>query len=79
MHIPKVKGKILSLKLLDQKGFKCPISDGHVCIMRNGETYMEAKLGGELYGVQMKIIPPQAHILTAVKRDLSATDLSTWH
>src|SRR5882724_3426180 len=47
--------------------------------MRNGETYMEAKLGGDLYEVQMKIIPPQAHVLTVVKGDLSATDLSTWH
>src|SRR5882724_8879108 len=27
MHIPGAEGKILSLKLLDQKGFECRISD----------------------------------------------------
>ena len=44
IHIPKSEGKILSLKLSDQEGFECRISDGHVCIMRNSKTYTEAKL-----------------------------------
>jgi len=48
--------------------------------MKNAEIYMEAKLGGDLYEVKMKIIPPhEVHFLLAVKRDLSATDLLTWH
>ena len=80
MHVPKAEGKILSLKLLDQKGFVCHISGGCVRIMKNAEIYMEAKLGGDLYEVKMKIIPPhEVHVLSAVKRDSSTTDLSTWH
>ena len=68
-----------SLKLVDQRGFKCRISDGSIWIMKGTEVYTEAKLGGDLYEVTMKIAPIQDHILTAFKRDSSATDLSTWH
>jgi len=81
MHIPGAQGKILFLKLLDQKGFKCQISGGRIQIMKNEKTYTEVKLGGELYEVSMKIVHPQdqAQVLAAVKRDMSATDLHTWH
>jgi len=59
MHIPDIDGKILSQKMLDQKGFEIHISGGHVHIMKVGEIYTEASLGGELYEVRMKIIPPR--------------------
>ena len=32
MHVPGADGKILSLKVLDQKGFKSHIIGGRVCI-----------------------------------------------
>src|SRR5882724_660229 len=81
MHIPGAQGKILFLKLLDQKGFECRISDSCIQIMKNEKTYTEVKLGGELYEVSMKIVPAQdqVQVFTAVKRDMSATDLHTWH
>jgi len=47
--------------------------------MKCAEVYTEAKLGGDLYEFMMKIAPIQDHVLTAVKRDSSATDLSTWN
>jgi len=49
--------------------------------MKSDKTYTEAKLGGELYEVSMKIVPAQdqAHVFAAIKRDLPAADLSTWH
>ena len=79
MHIPGADGKILSLKVLDQKGFECRIYGGRVHIMKNAETYTEASLGGELYKVKLKIVPSQQNILSAVKRDSPAVDLPTWH
>ena len=42
MHVPGADGKILSLKVLAQKGFESRIA-------KDGKTYMEAYLGGELY------------------------------
>jgi len=79
MHIPGTDAKILSLKVLDQKGFKCHIYGGQVCIMKNAETYTKAVLGSELYEVKMNIIPSQQSILAAIKRDSLAADLPTWH
>ncbi len=79
MHVPSADRKILSLKVLDQKGFKSHIVGGHVRIMKNTEIYTEATLGDELYEVKMKIIPSQDSVMAAVKRDSSATSLSTWH
>jgi len=79
MHVPEADGKILSLKVLDQKGFESRICGGRVRIMKNMETYTEAVLGGELYKVKMKIVPPEQNILSAVKRDSPAADLPTWH
>ena len=38
LHIPGVDGKILSLKILDQKGFKTRISRGYVHIMKVDES-----------------------------------------
>jgi len=61
MHVPGADGKILSLKMLDQKGFETRISGGHICIMKADETYAEASLGNELYKVKMKIILPQCN------------------
>ena len=80
MHIPGADGKILSLRVLDEKGFESHIKGGRVHITKNGKTYTEALLGGQLYEVKMKIIPSSDDkVLAAVKRDASATDLSTWH
>ena|SRR5882724_584362 len=60
MHIPSVDGKILSLKVLDQRGFESHIARGQICIMKGMEVYAEVSLGGEeLYEVKMKIIPAQ--------------------
>ena len=59
-------GKILSLKVLDQKGFESHIVRGHIHIMKGAEVYMEASLGGELYEVKMKIVPSQESGLAAV-------------
>jgi len=49
MHIPGAKGKILSLKVLEQRGFKSHILADHICIMKGGKTYAKALLGGEPY------------------------------
>jgi len=45
MHIPAADGKILSLKVLDQKGFECQIYGGRVPIKKNAEIYTKASLG----------------------------------
>ena len=80
MHVPGADGKILSLRVLDEKGFQSHIEGGKVHITRQGRTYTKATLGGELYEVKMKIIPSSEEtVLAAVKRDASATNLSTWH
>ena len=79
MHVPGADGKILSLKVLDQKGFESRIIGGHIQIMKNGQILTEASSEGGLYGVNLKIIPSQESILSAVKRDSSATDIATWH
>jgi len=46
---------------------------------KDGKTYAEASLGGELYEIKMNIIPSQESIMAAVKRDSLSTDLCTWH
>jgi len=79
MHVPGAEGKILSLKVLAQKGFESHILENRICITKGDKTYAEAVLGGELYKVKMKVIPPQESILAAVKRDNSVADLHTWH
>jgi len=79
MHVPRANGKILSLKVLDQKGFESRIMGGCVKIMKDNIIYAEALLGGELYEVMLNIIPSKENVMTAVKRDDSSTDLSTWH
>ena len=79
MHVPRADGKILSLKVLDQKGFESHIAGGRIQIMRNGEVLTEALLEGDLYGVKLKVAPSKESVLSAVKRDSSATDLATWH
>jgi len=79
MHVPEAEGKILSLKVLAQKGFESLILADRVRISRHNQTYVEAMLGGELYEVKMKVLPPQENIMSAVKRDGPATDLYTWH
>ena len=79
MHVPGAEGKILSLKVLDQKGYESRIVNGHIYIMKGAHTYAQATLGGELYEIDLRAIPSQESILAAVKRDPSATDLPTWH
>ena len=79
MHVPGTDGKILSLKVLDQKGFKSHIMGGCIRIMKDTEIYTKASLGGKIYEVKMKIVPSQDSVLVAVKRDSSAADLSTWN
>jgi len=79
MHVPSVGGKILSLKKLDQKGFEIRIVGGHIHIMKANEVYAEALLGGDLYEVNMKVIPAEESIMAAVKRDATTADLPTWH
>jgi len=79
MHVSEAEGKILSLKLLAQKGFQSHIFADRIRISKNDKTYVEAMLGGELYEVKMKVVPSRESILAAVKRDSNATDLYTWH
>ncbi len=79
MHVPNAGGKILSLKVLAQKGFESHIVGNHIQIVKDAKIHTEAVLGGELYEVKMSIVPPQDSILAAVKRDSAAADLSTWH
>jgi len=59
MHVPGADGKVLSLKDLDKKGFESCIAGGCIRIMKADEIYREGSLGGELYEVEMKIIPLQ--------------------
>jgi len=59
MHIPGADGKVLSLKVLDQRGFESRITGGRIRIMKGTEVYTEASLGEELYEVKMKIVPSQ--------------------
>ena len=79
MHVPKAKGRILSLKVLAQKGFESHILWDRIQITKDNKTYTEALLVGELYEAKMRVIPPQENILSAVKRDTPAADLHTWH
>ena len=78
MHVPGAKGKILSLKVLAQKGFESHILADCIHISKHNKTYAEALLGRELCEVKMKVILPQENV-PAVKRDNQATDLYTWH
>jgi len=48
MHVPKAEGKILSLKVIAQKGFQSLILADHICIKKDDKTYAEALLGKEL-------------------------------
>ena len=59
MHVPGADGKILSLKVLDQKGFESRTVGGHIQIMKNGQILTEASSEGGLYGVNLKMIPPR--------------------
>ena len=75
MHTLGADGKILSLKVLDQKGFEShQIMGGNVKIMKYNLIYAEVSLGGELYKVKLNIIPSKDNVMTAVKRDGSSTD-----
>ena len=67
MHVPGADGKILSLKVLDQKGFKSHIIGGYIQIMKNGQVLTETSLEGGLYAINLKIIPSQESILSAVR------------
>ena len=55
MHIPEAKGKILSLKILAQKGFQSHILADRICISKDNITYAKALLGKELYEGKMKV------------------------
>ena len=79
MHIPGTDGKILSLKILVQKGFESHILADCIHISKDGKTYAEASLGRELYEIKMNIITSQESIMVAVKRDSPTMDLFTWH
>jgi len=79
MHVPGADGKILSLKVLAQKGFESHILVNCICIAKDGKTYAEAYLGGELYELKMNIPASKESILAAVNRDSPTMDLSTWH
>lgn len=79
MHVLSTDSKILSLKVLDQKGFESHLISGKIHIGKNSKIYTKAALGRELYKVKMKIVPPKENVLAAVKRDSSATDLRMWH
>jgi len=79
MHMPRAEGKILSLKVPGAKGFESHILADCIHISRDNKTYAKAPLGRELYKIKMKVVPLQENVLTAVKRDNSATDSHTWH
>src|SRR5882724_6822585 len=79
MHVPAAEGKILSLKVLAQRGFESHILADRIRISKGKQTYAEAMLGGELYELKMKVVQTRENILSAVKRDTTATDLYTWH
>jgi len=59
LHIPGADGKVLSLKVLDQRGFEHHISGGRIQIIKGAEVYTKASLGRELYEVKMMIVPSQ--------------------
>ena len=54
MHVPGADGKILSLKVLDQKGFESHIIGGCIWIMKSGQVLTETSSEGDLYGVNLK-------------------------
>jgi len=56
MHVLEAEGKILSLKVLAQKGFQSHILTDHIRIMKDNKTYAKALLGKELYEVRMKVL-----------------------
>ena len=47
--------------------------------MKYDQVLAEASLGGDLYGVKLRIIHSEESIMSMVKRDASATYLSAWH
>src|SRR5882724_10798123 len=59
MHVLGADGKVLSLKVLDQRGFESHVAWGWIQIMKGTEVYTEVSLGEELYEVKIKIIPSQ--------------------
>src|SRR5882724_10683827 len=69
MHVPSAEGKILSLKVLDQRGFESHITGGRICITKGTEVYAEASLGKELYEVKMKIVPAQETRADKIRRE----------
>jgi len=50
---------VLSLKILDQRGFESHIAGGWIRIRKGTEVYTKASLGKELYKVKMKIVHSQ--------------------
>jgi len=58
MHVPKAEGKILSLKVLAQKGFESRILSDRIKSLNTNRTYTEALLV-ESYTNENEVIPPQ--------------------
>ena len=46
LHVPGTDGKVLSLKVLDQKGFESQKKGGQVRIMKDAEVYVELHWAG---------------------------------
>jgi len=79
LHVPEAEGKILSLKVLAQKGFQSHIFADRIRISKNDKTLRRSHVSGEYIEVKMKVVLSRESILAAVKRDSNATDLYTWH
>jgi len=55
MHVSEAEGKILSLKVLVQKGFKSHMLTDQIQIIKDNKTYTNTLLGRELYEAKMRV------------------------
>ena len=75
MHLLGADGKILSLKVLDQRGFESHISGGWIHIMKGAEVWSITRW--RVVQRENEIVPSQE--TAAIKRNTSTSNPSTWH
>jgi hypothetical protein len=68
MHVPEGDGNILSLRILDQRGFESRVVGGKIRILKNDRILTEARLGRELYEARLKIVKPNVRVLATIER-----------
>src|SRR5882724_3567479 len=73
MHVPGRTSNILSLKILDQRGFESQMAGGRLCILKKDTILTKTPPGREQYEVNLKIHKPE--VLATVQKAGHISDL----